>query len=392
MVIGTTDPASSPGSPVRVDVLVTAFNAESTIREAVASLQAQTFRDIRIVVVDDGSTDGTVGLVTELAANDRRILLVQKPHSGIVDSLRVGLTHCDAPLLARFDADDLCNPDRVQRQVAELEAHPDWVAVASAARVVDEGGHWGGSFTRHAAPEAADPLWIPAREPYMLQPFLMMRRAALDAVGGYRLCEVAEDSDLYWRLRGIGRLVNTSDVLGDYRQHANSISSRSIVRGRRIAFWSQLIALSARRRELGANDLIFDEARLEAIAHATTLDEHCLRGTAGVVPGEQTRLRAAIAAKLIEVAAYRPFELEPGDCRFARRAFADARPLLSSANREALETDVWKTKVRLIFAGRWRAACLLDPAGFPRLLTVWARRTFLTEGLRRRLRRLVGAR
>lgn len=381
----------SPGqrvtTDVRVDVLMTAYNAEATLRSALGSMQAQTLPNIRIVVVDDGSTDRTCAIVEELAAADPRIALVRKGHSGIVDSLKVGLRHCEAPFLARFDADDLAYPERLERQLAQLEAHPGRIAVASAARHVDESGHWLGTVTDFAPPEQADAAWIPAREPYMLQPFLTMRRAALDAAGGYRPCEVAEDSDLYWRLRGMGEMVNTPDVLGDYRWHPNSISSRSIVRGRRIAFWSQLVALSARRRDEGRPDLLFDRTRIDALADATTLAEHCAVEDA-LDDAERLWLHAAVAAKLLEVAGYRPFELEPNDCRFARRALVAARPVVTEPNRREVDELVFGTMMRLGFRGRWVAAFLLDPPRFPRLLGRWGYRTFLPGALRAGIKRL----
>ncbi len=386
--------SDDPGvaAAVRVDVLMTAYNAEVTIASALASIQAQTLRAIRIVVVDDGSTDRTCAIVEELAGADPRVALVRKPHGGIVDSLRVGLGHCGAAYLARFDADDLSNPDRLERQLAQLEAAPGRVAVASAARHVDEHGRWLGTVTDFAPPGRADATWIPAKEPYMLQPFLMVRRAALDAAGGYRACEVAEDSDLYWRLRSEGEMVNTPDVLGDYRWHPGSISSRSIVRGRRIAFWSQLVALSARRRDDGSPDLVFDQRRLDALAAAATLDEHCRFDAAELTDRERVWLHAAVAAKLLEVAGYRPFELEPGDCRFARRALAAVRPFASEANRRELDGLVFDTIMRLGFDGRWIEAFLLDPRRFPRLVGRWSYRTFLPESLRTSIKRVAGRR
>ncbi len=379
---------NSSSDEVRVDVLMTAYNAEETIESALGSILVQSLRAIRVVVVDDGSTDRTCAIVDRLGATDPRVRLIRKPHGGIVDSLRVGLAHCDAPYIARFDADDLSYPDRLARQLAQLEAHPGWIAVAGAARHVDEAGRWLGTVTAFLPTDQADATWVPAREPYMLQPFLMMRRSALEAAGGYRDCEVAEDSDLYWRLRGLGAMVNTDDLLGDYRWHANSISSRTIVRGRRIAFWSQRVALSARRRDEGTTDLPFGPARVTALADATTLAEHCAVDAPELTDGERRWLAAAVATKLLEVAGYRPFELEPDDCRFARRALAAMRPHLDDVNRTEIDALVFGTAMRLAFDGRWTAAFHLSPTQFPRLVGRWSYRTFLPETLRTGIKRL----
>ncbi|NVN11283.1 glycosyltransferase family 2 protein, partial [Nguyenibacter vanlangensis] len=99
-----------------VDILMPAYNAEATIRQAVDSLRNQTRSDIRIVVVDDGSRDGTGRILAELAAEDPRVVVVTQPNGGIVAALTRGMAACSAPFLARLDADDMAAPDRLERQ------------------------------------------------------------------------------------------------------------------------------------------------------------------------------------------------------------------------------------------------------------------------------------
>ena len=370
-----------------VDVLITAYNAERTVAAAVASIQQQSLVAIRIVVVDDGSIDSTANVVEALAASDTRIVVVRKEHSGIVPSLRAGLEHCHARYLARFDADDLADSNRLAVQWSQLEADTGCNAVASAARHIDANDRVLGTVTLYAPLNQADPTWVPCREPYLLQPFLMVRRAAFDAVGGYRSCEVAEDSDLYWRLSECGKLRNTPDVLGSYRLHADSISSRSIVRGRRIALWSQLVGLSAQRRRSGGADLEFDDQRLRASASAISLEQHCLVGSVGLTASEILKLRASIAVKLLEVAAYRPFDLEDEDCRFARAAIDAVEARLTPANRDSIEREVTAAGMRLIHGGRIRVAYLLLGRRFARVAAHSTYRRVLTETFRNRLKR-----
>src|ERR1700736_3109855 len=93
-----------------VDVLIPVYNGAPTVRESLNSIRAQTIRDIRIVVIDDGSTDATVEILAELAREDPRIVTIRKPNGGIVDALNLGLQHCRAEFLARFDADDIAYP------------------------------------------------------------------------------------------------------------------------------------------------------------------------------------------------------------------------------------------------------------------------------------------
>lgn len=183
-----------------VDVLIPVFNAAKTVRSAIESIQYQTVRNIRIIVVNDGSTDATNAIVTGMAAADRRIVLLGKPNGGIVDALNFGLQHCMARYVARHDGDDLAYPDRFEKQLAYLDANSGCVAVGGAVRLVDEEGQPMGDIVHPAPPEDADAAAAPTREPYIVHPFMTARLDSLRTVGGYRYVFHAEDTDLYWRL------------------------------------------------------------------------------------------------------------------------------------------------------------------------------------------------
>src|SRR5262249_47690166 len=139
-------------------------------------------------------------------------------------------------------------------------------------------------------------------------PFLMVRRAAIEAVGGYRYVPNSEDSDLFWRLAEQGTLVNLPDVLGKYRVHTASISS-SIVSGRVMAIGSQLGALSALRRRGGREDIAFVRELPAVLKGAATLETMVAVARTLVGAEEIEHLRIAAAAKLMELARYRPYEL-----------------------------------------------------------------------------------
>src|SRR5947209_575161 len=124
----------------RVDVVIPVYNAASTIESAIGSIQAQTVTEIRIIVVNDGSTDATRQIVQRLAAADHRLILVDQANCGIVDALNAGLRICHADMVARHDGDDLANPDRFEKQLDYLSRHPDCVAVSGATRHIDEAG------------------------------------------------------------------------------------------------------------------------------------------------------------------------------------------------------------------------------------------------------------
>src|SRR5438045_3826610 len=98
-----------------------AFNAARTLSSALHSVQRQTERDWECVVVDDGSSDHTRATAAEFARTDPRVRLIAREHSGIVAALQAGLAECRAPLIARFDADDLMSRRRLELQRVALE-------------------------------------------------------------------------------------------------------------------------------------------------------------------------------------------------------------------------------------------------------------------------------
>lgn len=374
-----------------IDVLIPAFNAEKTIRSAVATIQDQTIRDIRIIVVDDGSTDRTAEIVAEMAQADPRVELHRRPNGGIVDALNFGLGLCTAPYLARQDGDDLAVPERFERQIAYLQAHPACVAVGSHARHIDADG----THTRHIArikpPEDADPFWFPAKEPYIMHSLLMTYLERVRQAGGYRYAYHSEDTDLYWRLRELGTLHNIPDVLGDMRLHAHSVSSRSIVNGRVSALNSQLATLSALRRRDGKPDLAFRKDAIQAYNRTTTLDELFRLGCEQLTPAEAEHLEAALAAKVLDLTSYRPFELDLEDCRFIRRALGRAMPGMAAENRRMLRRMIAGAAARLATSGRQlEARALVEPGSYPLFLYRWAFRAALPRGLRQRILASVG--
>lgn len=318
-----------------VDVLIPAFNAATTVERSVRSMCDQTYRNIRIIVVDDGSTDATPDILERMAADDPRILVVTTPNGGIVAALNTALEHSKAEFVARFDADDFAYPDRLVRQMDYIAANDDCVAVGCNVVNVDGAGERisGSGFTEKVR---GDPFYVPATEPYLLHPFLLARRAALIETGGYRYVFHSEDADLYWRLASHGRLANVVDVLGEYRIHADSISAKAVVNGRISAVNSQLAALSERRRRNGVADLTFTQSALAGYLAADSLRGILDLAMAGLSRDEQRYLEVATAAKLLELSGYRAYRLTVDDLRTIRRLVEANFDTVSLMNRRQL--------------------------------------------------------
>lgn len=353
-----------------VDVIIPAYNAASTIGEAVRSVLSQSAPLLRVIVVDDGSGDGTAATVEDLSRQDPRVLLIRQANRGISAAMNAGIAAATAPFVARLDADDRSAPDRHALQLRFLLDHPDVVAVSGAHREVGPDGTPTGYVFSPPSVPMCDPDHLPAREPELTQPFFMVRRAALEQLGGYRPFPVSEDTDLYWRLAEIGRLACLPDLMGDYRMHPNSISGASIRHGRRVALYSQLAALAARRRRQSAGDIEPATAEAQAAPSSAPLAEQIADAARrhGLTEDDLSRLVPSVAAKLMELAGYRPFELERCDCRFIAESLSDLPEGLTVRNRMDLRKRRAATAARLLRLGRAKDALALGWGLWPEVL------------------------
>jgi glycosyltransferase involved in cell wall biosynthesis len=338
-----------------VDVLISAFITPLALRSAIESIQAQTVETIRILVIDTYLSSDTADILAELAAADHRITILPRQGDGIADALNRGLGECTAPFVALFDANDLAAPDRLARQIAYLDNNPDCVAVDCAAQQMNgDGIDLGTIAAAQPHDQTPDPARVPARARHMLHSFLLARRKALLAAGGYRPTDCAEDTDLFWRLGQIGRLHSMPDVLGFQRMV--SPPGNAVIQGRIAAINTQRAAISAARRKHGHADLDFSKIALDQYRKAATLDKMWQLALHDLDASEAAWLRSAVAAKRLEMAGLRRNELELSDCHFARAAFKDLPTNLSDENRQELRRLWAGTISRLVLAKRFAEA------------------------------------
>jgi glycosyltransferase involved in cell wall biosynthesis len=195
------------GEMVAVSVLIPAFNAEATLGAALRSVERQSEEDWECVIVDDGSTDGTLRLAQAFAERDGRFRVVRQQHEGIVAALNAGLEQCRGELVARMDADDLMSRRRLERQRAMLAADPRWAGVGCHVRLFPRGNMTQGllAYERWLASirGAADVTREAFVECPIAHPTLMLRRELL-LTAAYRDVAWPEDYDLVLRLLEAG--------------------------------------------------------------------------------------------------------------------------------------------------------------------------------------------
>ncbi len=207
-----------------VDVVMTVYNADRYLHDAVSSILHQTYRDFRLVCVDDGSTDTSPEILERFAAGDARVQIIRQTNQGVVGAANAGVAACTAPLLARMDADDISMPTRFERQVEFLAKHPEVAAVGTNILEIDADSQPLATVAYPSEHEAIDRANLQLRTS-LANPSTMIRRDALNRVGGYREdFPWGEDLDLWLRLAEHARLANLPEILLCYRQHTGSVS------------------------------------------------------------------------------------------------------------------------------------------------------------------------
>jgi glycosyltransferase involved in cell wall biosynthesis len=373
-----------------IDVVIPAYNCERYIADSLQSIQNQTIENVRIIVVDDGSTDGTAHIIKRLSNSDSRILYLYQENSGIVEALNAGLAMCDAPFIARMDGDDISHPDRFKKEINYLSANPDCVAVAGLVRHIDEDGRFYGHVTRVKDVSTISNNSLPANEPSLIHPMLMVRAEAMRQAGGFRHVYNAEDTDLYWRLSDMGRLHAIPDIVGDYRIHSASLSSSSIENGRQQAIWSQLTALSDQRRKSGKPDIPFSAELAHKIRRHRELKDIVKEANNLAYPEEIQWLTSAVAAKIIEMSYYRPYEVSAEDIKYIKYARQFDRLIDRRDGYEIFREGIISAGIRLILTHRVKDAFDLVPlSSWPILAGRAAFRGLLSPELRRRVKSLI---
>jgi glycosyltransferase involved in cell wall biosynthesis len=222
-------PGSDPIAAPRVSVVIPAYNAQRYLFEALESVLTQTFRNFECIVVDDGSTDRTPQLIDSLGAHDPRVRRLTIPHGGIVKGLNAGVQAARGEYIARTDADDLCVPDRFERQVRYLDDHPDCVLVGSKVTLVDPYSSTLWDVQVKADHDGIEAELLNGNGWAVIHPSAMLRKSAVMEAGGYRAeYEWVEDLDLFLRLAQLGRLANLQDSLLRYRQHYGSVNRNKL--------------------------------------------------------------------------------------------------------------------------------------------------------------------
>ncbi len=213
-----------------ISVIIPAYNAEEFIAQTLESVLSQTYQNIEILVVDDGSTDTTAEIIKSFAQKDRRIILLQQSNAGVATARNLAYLHSKGEYIAPIDADDIWYPQNLEKQVECLTKSEPFVGVVySWSLDINEGGLLtGGFYNSTIEGEVHDAL--------VYKYFIgnasssLIRRACFEKVGGYNCkfrlenAQGCEDWELHLRIAQYYQFKVVSEYLVGYRQIASSMS------------------------------------------------------------------------------------------------------------------------------------------------------------------------
>ena len=207
-------------------MLLPVWNGEAFLEQAMESIVRQTLSAFELIVIDDGSSDRSAAIADDFAARDERVRTLRRAHEGLSATLNAGIAAARGEYVARMDADDVSVPDRLQKQVAFLDAHPACVAAGTWISVIDEAGRPIGLKTYVTTHDEISAALLSGVSP-LAHPTVVVRAEALRAAGGYDARRYpSEDLDLWFRLADRGKLANVGEALLQHRRHKAAIGVR----------------------------------------------------------------------------------------------------------------------------------------------------------------------
>jgi glycosyltransferase involved in cell wall biosynthesis len=191
-------------APPKVSIVMPVYNTATFLTESVQSILDQTFRDFEFIIIDDGSTDGSLDVLRSFR-DERIVLLSNGINRGLVFTLQRGLAAAGGRYIARMDGDDIASPERLRLQVEYLDAHPEADLVATCVSLIDELGRPIGEWRddrEHTTP-ASIRSFLPVNNS-VAHPSVLVKAEIIRKLGYRAEQREAEDYDLWLRWASSG--------------------------------------------------------------------------------------------------------------------------------------------------------------------------------------------
>lgn len=210
-----------------VSVIMSVYNGERYVAQTIESILKQTFADFEFIIVNNGSTDGTLKILEKYAALDERIHLISHGNHGMPRAINEILPQTRGEFIANMEADDIALPERLALQVKFLQQHHNVLAVSGCFELIDEKGRL---LTRMSVPQddAEIQKLLLAGHCSLWHPCALMRRTPLIEVGYDNAFTIAYEMPLWLKLGEMGELANLQETLLQYRLHSSSSSEQNM--------------------------------------------------------------------------------------------------------------------------------------------------------------------
>ncbi len=210
-----------------VSVVMSVFNGERFLREAIESILSQTFSDFEFIIVNDGSSDGTAAILDSYAINDLRVHVYHQENRGAAESWNRGCSSARGKYIARMDADDIALNERLAQQIDFLEKHNEVGLLGGQLQFIDPTGNTLFNWRYPLNDQEIRSLLFHGNA--FAHPAVVMRKEIFNIVGGYRkVFADTADYDLWLRIAGRCQVANLAEVVLKYRIHPGQVSCRKL--------------------------------------------------------------------------------------------------------------------------------------------------------------------
>jgi glycosyltransferase involved in cell wall biosynthesis len=210
-----------------VTVLMSVYNGETWLERSIASVLNQTYSNFEFIIVNDGSQDKTRKIAERYALADSRIRTFHKENTGLADSLNYGLERARGTWVARVDVDDICRPDRLEKQVEAVKRDKELVLIGSGLHIINELNH---VVQTHLYPTHHSALLhrLSHALPFFAHSSAFFNLNIAKSVGGYRIQFLrSQDLDLWLRLAECGEIASIDESLISICKHSKQMSSEN---------------------------------------------------------------------------------------------------------------------------------------------------------------------
>lgn len=211
-----------------ISVIMGVYNDEKFLSDAIESVLSQTFQEFEFIICNDCSTDESLPIIKKYMEKDERIILLNNNKNlGLAYSLNQCLEVARGVYIARMDSDDICFPDRLEKELSYMQSHPLCDVLGTSALIIDNQNNVVREFKKFKLElNLRDCL----RESSLIHPSVMMKKSAINSVQGYSvnsLTKRAEDYDLWCKLVSNGFVLNNiNEILLYYREDLSGLKKR----------------------------------------------------------------------------------------------------------------------------------------------------------------------